>query len=149
MVGWNVAMMQLATGRIIHKISILDYLISANCILLFNENDEHAKCLNVWFCFCCMVTMYACFTSKHFSFLCVYVHGASFPNRQWYGSVLFAGRRVGDVTPTLFCDLYHYIFCRKCTLKGVALNILHLSKGLYLFLNYKSGTSLIINGVIN
>ena len=63
------------------KISILDYLISANCILLFNENDEHAKCLNVWFCFLYMVTMYACFTSKHLSFLCVYVHGASFSDR--------------------------------------------------------------------
>ena len=68
MVGWNVAMTQLVAGQTLHKISILDYLMSANCISLFNENEEHAKCLNVWFCFRYMMNNYA---SMHVLIQCI------------------------------------------------------------------------------
>ena len=63
-------------------INILIYFISA-IVLLIDENDEHAKCLNVWFFFRCMVTMYASFASKHFIlvYINVHVHGAGFPDR--------------------------------------------------------------------
>ena len=45
-----------------------------NYIYYLMDYDEHAKFLNVWFCFRCMVTMYACFTSKHFSFyVCMFM----------------------------------------------------------------------------
>ena len=40
--------------------------------LTMNYN-EHVECLNVWFCFCCMVIMYACFSSKHFNFMCMFM----------------------------------------------------------------------------
>ena len=93
MAGWNVAVTQLVVGQVIHKISILEYLISANCILFLNGNDEHAKCLNVWFCFCCMVTMYACFISKHFSFYVCMFMGlvARIVNRMVVSSSSFGG----------------------------------------------------------
>ena len=95
MVGWNVAATQLVVGVLIHKISILVFK-SLQLHLIINYN-EHVKFLNVCFCFHCMVMMYACFSSKHFNFY-VYVHGTSCLDRYCYGSILFVGWRVGDIT---------------------------------------------------
>ena len=45
-----------------------------------------------------MVTMYACFTSKHFSFyVCMFMGIVAWVDSN-IDSVLFADRRVGDVT---------------------------------------------------
>ena len=78
MVGWNVAATFLVADDLLHKISILVFKsVQLHSIMNYNE---HAKFLNVWFCFCCMVMMYACFSSKHFNFY-VYVHGTSCPGR--------------------------------------------------------------------
>ena len=38
------------------------------------------------------------FYFKAFQFLCVYVHGASCPDRHGLGSILFTGRSVRDIT---------------------------------------------------
>ena len=63
---------------LLYKINIL-VLKSLHLHLIMNYN-EHVECLNVWFCFRCMVIMYAYFSSKHLNFH-VYVHGASFSGR--------------------------------------------------------------------
>ena len=59
--------------------------------------DELVECLNVWFFFRCMVIMFACFSSKHIIFITKDMWLVSRVDSS-IGSVLFVGRRVGDVT---------------------------------------------------
>ena len=65
------------------------------------------------FCFRCMLNNYA---SLHVLlqsisvFMYVHVHGASCSDSEWYGSILFVGQRVGDVTISIGLVFEFYPF---------------------------------------
>ena len=83
-----------------------------NCPCLFHlcnyiwwlmNYDEHVECLNVCLLPLCMwmtmhLSMFYVLRILFQHFMYVHVHGASCPDVWWFGSILFTGQRVGDVT---------------------------------------------------